>query len=526
MAQLVIGPLLRHVDAASATIWVETSEPCTVTVEAGDSRARERTFTVHGHHYALVDIEVRDAVPYTVDLDGARVWPVEGLPPSVIRPVTGLGRLLFGSCRTSVPHDEAHVRSHGVDVLRAYGLRLMESGGIGAADGIGVDERPDLLVMLGDQVYADELAPDMKRFIASRREDGPEEVVDFEEYAELYRRAWSDPPVRWLLSTVPSLMIFDDHDIRDDWNSSLAWRRQMAGVPWWPRRIVSGLGAYFVYQHLGNLSPQVRGSDPVLAGLKAEGDGGALLDEFAKRADEDPGSVRWSYHQDFGRSRLIMLDSRSARALEPGKRRMLDEHEWAWFAKHATGDVDHLLVGSSLPVLLPTGIHHVESWNEAVCDGIWGRRAARWGEWLRQFLDLEHWGAFRRSFDDLSRLLGDISSGGKGRPPATILLLSGDIHYSYLASAGRIHQLVCSPIRNPLSRTLRLANVVASFAVAGPLGRILAFLARVPKPPFRWKITNGPWFQNSMATIDLTPETATVTWRTHETQLDSVRLTP
>ena len=73
-------------------------------------------------------------------------------------------------------------------------------------------------------------------------------------------------------------------------------------------------------------------------------------------------------------------------------------------------------------------------------------------------------------------------SGVKGRPPATILLLSGDVHYSYLASAGRIHQIVCSSIRNPLSRTLRLANVVASFAVAGPLGRLLASLARLPRP--------------------------------------------
>ncbi len=520
----MIGPLLRHVDATSATIWVETSEPCTVTVSAGDARSRERTFTTHGHHYAIVDVDVRDAVPYTVDLDGERVWPVEGLPPSVIRPVTRLGRLVFGSCRTSVPHDEGYVRSHGVDVLRAYGLRLMESWKR-RPDMPELPDMPDLLVMLGDQVYADELTPDMRRFIASRREDGPEEVVDFEEYAELYRQAWSDPPVRWLMSTVSSLMIFDDHDIRDDWNTSQAWRRQMAEVPWWRRRIVSGLGAYFVYQHLGNLPPQVRASDPVLAGLKA-GDGGALLDDFAARADEDPASVRWSYHRDFGGSRLIMLDSRASRALEPGRRRMLDPGDWAWFEEHATGDLDHLLIGSSLPILLPAGIHHVESWNEALCDGIWGRRVADWSERLRQFLDLEHWGAFRTSFEELARVVGAITSGVKGRPPATILLLSGDVHYSYLASAGRIHQIVCSPIRNPLSRTLRLANVVASFAVAGPLGRFLASLARLPRPPLRWKIVKGPWFQNAIATIDLTADTATVTWRTHDADLASVRLSP
>ncbi len=50
-------------------------------------------------------------------------------------------------------------------------------------------------------------------------------------------------------------MIFDDHDIRDDWNTSDTWRRQMDDQPWWRNRIRAGLASYWVYQHLGNLSP-------------------------------------------------------------------------------------------------------------------------------------------------------------------------------------------------------------------------------------------------------------------------------
>ena len=38
----------------------------------------------------------------------------------------------------------------------------------------------------------------------------------------------ADPEVRWLLSCVPTAMIFDDHDVRDDWNTSAVWRQQMA----------------------------------------------------------------------------------------------------------------------------------------------------------------------------------------------------------------------------------------------------------------------------------------------------------
>ncbi|GII54975.1 alkaline phosphatase [Planotetraspora thailandica] len=538
MPDLLVGPMLRHADASSASIWVETSEPCEVTVDVGGTRTSGRTFTVHGHHYAIVDAEGSGA--YTVELDGRQVWPVEDFPESRIRPLERLRRVVFGSCRTSVPHDAAHVKVHGPDVLREYGLRLMA----------GEEEPPDLLLFLGDQVYADEPSQEMLGFIRARRQDGPDEIVDFEEYAELYRQAWTDPVVRWVLSTVPTAMIFDDHDVRDDWNTSAAWRAQMAEVPWWPSRVVSALGAYWVYQHLGNLSPAERAADPTYAAIQAAagdgdgyGDGAAVLDAFAKQADADPPSARWSYARDIGRTRLVMLDTRCARTLDPGRRRMIDDVEWSWFTEQAKGDVDHLLIGSSVPVFLPSGIFDVESWNEALADGAWGRRAAGWGERVRQALDLEHWGAFRRSFDDFGRLLVDVAAGRRGSAPATIVLLSGDVHYSYLAAAGpasadlasahldaaRIYQAVCSPIRNPLSRTLRLANVVASFGIAGLAGGLLAGTARLPRRRFRWKITDGPWFPNALAALDLDGRSALVRWYTARPDLEEmarVRLAP
>ncbi|MFD0890716.1 alkaline phosphatase family protein, partial [Streptosporangium algeriense] len=80
MPELVVGPLLRHVDGAGASIWVETSAPCEVTVEAGGVKASSPTFTVHGHHYAVVDIEGEG--DYEVRLDGEGVWPPPGRPPT------------------------------------------------------------------------------------------------------------------------------------------------------------------------------------------------------------------------------------------------------------------------------------------------------------------------------------------------------------------------------------------------------------------------------------------------------------
>ncbi|MEU4234936.1 alkaline phosphatase D family protein [Nonomuraea sp. NPDC026600] len=495
MPALVVGPMLRYVDSVSASIWVETGAPGLVTVEAAGRVFSSSTFTVHGHHYAIVDLlDLTESVEsYVVKIGEEQVWPLEGWPPSRIRlfPAQGPSRLAFGSCRTSVPHDGTYVLTHGEDVLRSYGSHLKDAA---------AEEWPDLLLLLGDQVYADNPSPEMLEFIAARRDGEPQkEIADFEEYAELYRLAWTEPEIRWVLSTVPTAMIFDDHDLRDDWNTSQTWREQMAATSWWQRRVISGLGAYWVYQHLGNLSPAERADDALLASLLKGGDGDAL-DAFAERADAEPSSNRWSYSRELGGTRLIMIDTRCARQLTPADRRMLDPVEWAWLEEEVAKPAERLVIGSSIPFLLPEGVHFVQNWNEALCAGKWGKTVAGLSERFRQAIDLEHWAAFRRSFEDLARLLVQV-----GKP---VLVLSGDVHYSYLAKVdGRpIYQVVCSPIRNPLSPLLRWANVFSQFGLATLVGGLLARLARIPRPPFRWEVIAGPWFQNAVATLTLPGE--------------------
>ncbi|NED86863.1 alkaline phosphatase family protein, partial [Streptomyces sp. SID11233] len=91
-------------------------------------------------------------------------------------------------------------------------------------------ERPGLLVLLGDQVYADEVSPATREWMGRRRDlDRPPgaQVADYAEYTRLYAESWGDPEIRWLLSTVPSVMIFDDHDVIDDWNTSDTWLAEM-----------------------------------------------------------------------------------------------------------------------------------------------------------------------------------------------------------------------------------------------------------------------------------------------------------
>jgi hypothetical protein len=518
MPELVLGPLQRYAGDDEATVWVETDGPCEVEVLG----QKQRTFHVAGHHYALVHcrgLEPGSTTPYEVHLDGRKVWPEDDspYPPSVIRPQGGGRevRIAWGSCRVCAPHEPPYSlskdddeRGREVDALRVLADRMC---------GQEPDEWPHALVLLGDQVYADEISPDVREFIRSRRDpEVPpgETVADFEEYTRLYRESWSEPHIRWLLSTVPSAMIFDDHDVHDDWNTSRDWVLDMRATGWWDDRIVGGFSSYWLYQHMGNLAPQHLREDGLYEQLLAAEDGWSILRDYAFRADREVEGSRWSFCRDFGRTRLVMIDSRAGRVLEPAeKRSMLDPDEWEWLEEHARGDFDHLLLGTSLPFLLAPGLHYLESWNEAVCNGAWGRVMAGWGEKVRRALDLEHWAAFGLSLNRIVELMREVGTGAHGkRAPATIVALSGDVHHAYLAEVGfprgtgmasHVYQATCSPFRNPLDNGERRA-IRFSCSRAGTLvGRLIARSARVEEPPVRWRFNeDAPYFDNQVCFIE------------------------
>ncbi len=526
MPRLVLGPLLRYVSETEATIWVETDAACTVRVLGGEAR----TFRVGEHHYALVvleGLEPGSTLPYEVALDGERVWPEAGdpYPPCVIRTHAPDRReqlrLAFGSCRVSVPHDQPYSlpkeddpRGREVDALLALVERMRTQE---------PDAWPDALLLLGDQVYADEVSPKTQEFIDARRghRDGRAEpprgeVADFEEYTSLYRESWSDPALRWLLSTVSSAMIFDDHDVHDDWNTSAAWAEGMRAKPWWEERIVGAYMSYWIHQHLGNLSPAELRADPVLAAVLADEDAEARLRSFARGAEQEVAAARWSFRRDLGRTRLVVLDSRAGRVLEPGKRQMLSDGEWTWLREQLEGDYDHLLIGTSLPFMLAPGMHHLEAWNEAVCDGAWGSFAAGLGEKVRQGLDLEHWPAFQSCFLEMAALLEEVAH--REGAPATIVLLSGDVHHAYLAEAKfasgpvttRVLQATCSPVRNPLDAHERRALRTSFGRPMGALTKWMADKAGVRPAPLRWAFAQPPTFDNQIAELQVNGRSATI----------------
>lgn len=536
MAQIVLGPLLRYTGTTQATVWVETDVAC----EVGVLGATQRTFCIEGHHFALVlidDLSPGTTTPYEVRLDGERVWPPnDGRPPCTIvtRQNERSARLVFGSCRAGAPQREPftlgpgeHPLGFGVDALWSYSRRLQK----------GHEEWPDCLLLLGDQVYADEVPPETSTYIGGRAREAmlsrdpnappPDQVANFEEYTRLHRESWGDPDIRWLLSTVPSTMIFDDHDVHDDWNISQAWVEDMDRLPWWDERVVGAFMAYWVYQHIGNLAPSEFAEEPLLEEVHRHVDAGPRLREFARTASREPTSSRFAFYRDFGRTRLVVIDARAARVLSPEQRDIVDDEEWEWIRERTRGDFDHLILASTVPVFMAQGIQNLEAWNEAVCAGRWGRLAARVGEKLRRALDMDHWAAFQRSFRRMVDLLRERStpSDGGGPAPATIMLISGDVHHAYITEvqvaarqASRIYQLVCSPFRKALTTKERLVVRLFFTRGVGLLTRAAAHLASVEAPKAHWRSISGPTFDNSIGLIDVDGRTARVVIRQSGTQ--------
>jgi hypothetical protein len=515
MANLLLGPLLRHVDDVSATLWVETDAACTVEILGREAR----TFRVFDHHYALVVVEGLEpgsTIEYQVELDGVRVWPLDDdLPPSRIRTTSpdGPQRLIFGSCRTAAPHDRPyidekseHPDGRGVDAFRAHGMRMIDQPD---------HEWPDLAVFLGDQVYADDPSPGALARMRQRRRRGTTEapgdvVADFEEYTMLYRESWTPRVERWMMSVVPTAMIFDDHDVIDDWNISDRWVRDIRATPWWEAHIIGALVSYWIYQHLGNQSPERIRSEGLLDLLVAAEDGTEVLTAWARRSEQFtpvPGGYQFSFVRRLGPDRLIVIDSRNGRELEPGRRRMVGEEEWAWVCEQALSTQRHLILATSLPIFVPGGAHGLQTWSEQACDGRWGSIVASAAERLRRALDLEDWPAFHRSFDAVVGLLLELT--GRPDPPASITILAGDIHTSFVSRIELpgergdrvVHQIVSSPIRNALGRAERLALRAALSRTGRKVGNWLERRLGRHRDDIRWDIVDGPYFHNGMGEL-------------------------
>ena len=179
--------------------------------------------------------------------------------------------------------------------------------------------------------------------------------------------------------------------------------------------------------------------------------------------------------------------------------------------KRAVEDgVEHLIVGTSLPWLLPHAIHNIERWNETLNVRHHGHWRGRLAEKLRQAADLEHWAAFGDSFERLGRALVAVARGEHGPAPATALVLSGDVHHAYAAElvrpgdlTTRVHQLTVSPLHNQAPHPIRVGFRIGWSNWAKRFTETLARVARAKPSALQWQKQAGPFFGNQIGELVL-----------------------
>ena len=115
---------------------------------------------------------------------------------------------------------------------------------------LGIGPAPAMLLMCGDQVYADTV---QTRGWERRSDDELQEAFE-----SCYVSSWKEPLIGDIWSSLPTYMIWDDHEIEDDWGSN---KRRMAR-PENQRLYATAERAYAMFQHAHNPdTPSLRQKD-------------------------------------------------------------------------------------------------------------------------------------------------------------------------------------------------------------------------------------------------------------------------
>ncbi|WP_312716671.1 alkaline phosphatase D family protein [Stutzerimonas nitrititolerans] len=550
---VLAGPLLRRVEPARLVFWLVASRPLALAlVLQGGAHAQPRVIPLDETNCQrlpigrdallhLVDVTLDEALPsdcvieYDLRISGEGLaeqgiadWAPHLLYAGRARPSfvikSRLDRVLHGSCRK--PHHPAADGLLCVDELLARELD-------------DPTRRPAVLLMTGDQVYADDVAGPMLVAIHGlvhrlglygerlegavvadseelfnhpatyyRREDllpafksnealrerffggvekpvfttanGHNHLITLGEVMAMYLLVWS--PLPWsliepamppldakqaeryrseenclqgfrqglpqaarALAHVPSLMIFDDHDITDDWNLSARWEETAYGHPLSRRIIGNALIAYLLCQAWGNqperfgerLEQTQRLLETAAAGRLDCAAQDQLIDELF-RLDG------WGYELATDPP-LVVLDTRTRRwRSERNLSRPSGLMDWEALSELQQNILDKpsVLIVSPPPmfgVKLIEVIQRIFSWA---------------GQPL--LVDAENWMAHRGAAHVMMNIFRH------SRTPGNYVVLSGDVHYSFVYevhirsrdSGPQLWQITSSGVKNEFPRRL------------------------------------------------------------------------
>ena len=512
---VLAGPLLRRLEPKRVVLWLVASRELKLVMRL--QHAQGSTLDIHLHAHCqivpvgrhsfihLIDVPLTDALPldvnihYDLFIDGCGIaqWAPHLLYAGATLPdfvVHGrIHQLVHGSCRK--PHLRADDGLLCIDRLLAQAPT--------------VAQRPALLMMSGDQVYADDVAGPMLRAIHEliarlglfdeylegavvddsaalyghrasyyHRADllpaldsnetlrerffggvkkpiftsstADNHLVTFAEVIAMYLLAWSPTPwtlispqppqlsaqeqqryareqiqidqfrsglpgVARVFAHLSTLMIFDDHDITDDWNLSAQWEETAYGHPFSKRIIGNALMAYLLCQGWGN-QPKVFGELVSQTQALANQAQDNHLD--ATQQDELVTTLlkfqQWHYVLPTTPA-LVVLDTRTRRwRSEFTLKQPSGLLDWEALSELQQALLDHpsAIIVSPAPVFgvkLIETVQKVFSW----CG-------------FPLLVDAENWMAHRGAAQVILNIFRH------SRTPGNYVILSGDVHYSFV----------------------------------------------------------------------------------------------
>lgn len=549
---VLAGPLLRRLEPTRLVLWLVGSRPLALTLRLQPAASPALDIPLDSQQCQvipvglqafvhLIDVPLDHALPQDVaiaydlllsEADGRACAMAEWAPhllyngkrqPEFVLH-SRIDNLLHGSCRK--PHHPAN------DGLLCADRLLAQTAEPTA--------RPALLMMSGDQVYADDVAGPMLRAIHALIErlglfdehlegavvdnsaalyrhrasyyqraellpalksnetlrerffggvkkpiftssNADNHLVTFAEVLAMYLLVWSPLPWTLITPTPPQLspeqqaryrkeqghidafvsglggvarvcahlsclMIFDDHDITDDWNLSAQWEETAYGHPFSKRIIGNALLAYLLCQGWGN-NPDAFG--PLLEQTRALSATAHHRQQLDCRAQDELIDQllrfqQWHYVLP-STPALVVLDTRTRRwrsEFNLSQPSGLLDWEALSELQHELLDHPSAIIVSPAPIF---GVKLIET----------VQKVFSWCGYPL-LVDAENWMAHRGSAQVILNIFRH------SRTPGSYVILSGDVHYSFVyevlirhrQGGPRIWQITSSGIKNEFPAAL------------------------------------------------------------------------
>ncbi len=290
------------------------------------------------------------------------------------------------------------------------------------------------------------------------------------------------PAVRRALANIPTYMIFDDHEVSDDWYQDFDWNIRVLKRPLGKRVIQNALLTYAIFQAWGNTPDRFEGATYGSELLKraekwSSPSGFTVTDSDAiaeylgvpKPADvkkyrqlrlpqplPPSKALHWHYTVNGPKYQVIVLDTRTWRGypgapIDPPA--LISDDAFDLQIPQTTKDeadkIELYLIVSPVPVIMIP----LDEWGQKSLVTV-AKRSGR--EWIARVADPEGWALQSVTFESLlAKLASRLTVLANGEKRARIVFLSGDVHRGY---AARFQYWATTPFTLPGSEPAHVAT--------------------------------------------------------------------